>query len=271
MTAATIASLQRLQQGTPAAEHATLPEEIFQPHRAFEAGEEATILTIDQLPDSRRAILNSLKQRGPATIAQLADSLGLTGEAVRQQLLQLHRDGWVEARIERSDERSRTGRPATIYRISEAGDHLFPKQYDALSVAMIDAVAEEIGGDALRRILARLTDERVSAFGPGLRGLTLHDKILALKNWYLDGDPYMEPEAENGSFRLTERNCPYLNTAMHRPSICSVSVNALTRLLGVRVEREERFQSGDGRCVFRIHPDEPVDVTSWEFRLESEL
>lgn len=245
-------------------------EEIFQPRLAFASERKPTIHTVDQLPDSRRAILTSLKQRGPATIAQLADSLGLTGEAVRQQLLQLHRDGWVEARIERSDERSRTGRPATIYRISEAGDHLFPKQYDALSVAMIDAVAEEIGGEALRRILSRLTDDRVSAFAPGLRGLTLQEKVLALKNWYIDGDPYMEPETANGSFRLVERNCPYLNTAMRRPAICSVSVNALTRLLGVRVDREETFQSGDGRCVFRIHVDEPVDAPAWEFRLESE-
>jgi predicted ArsR family transcriptional regulator len=230
-----------------------------------------TILTIDQLPDSRRSILTSLKQRGPATIAQLADGLGLTGEAVRQQLLQLHRDGWVEARIERSDERARTGRPATIYRLSDAGDHLFPKQYDALSVAMIDAVAEEIGPEALKRILARLTDERVTTVGPGLRGLTFHDKVMALKSWYLDDDPYMDAEAGNGSFRLVERNCPYLNTAMHRPSLCSVSVNALTRILGVRVEREERFQHGDGRCVFRIHPNEPVDSSKWEFTLESEL
>lgn len=223
------------------------------------------------MPDSRRAILTSLKQRGPATIAQLADALGLTGEAVRQQLLQLHRDGWVEARIERTDERARTGRPATIYRLSEAGDHLFPKQYDALSVAMIDAVAEEIGPEALKRILARLTDERVTAVGPGMRGLSLHDKIMALKSWYLDDDPYMDPEASNGSFRLVERNCPYLNTAMHRPSLCSISVNALTRILGVRVEREEQFQRGDNRCVFRIHPDQPVDTSSWEFRLESEM
>lgn len=221
------------------------------------------------MPDSRRAILRSLKQRGPATIAQLADALGLTGEAVRQQLLQLHRDGWVEARIERSDERGRTGRPATIYRLSEAGDHLFPKQYDALSIAMIDAVAEEIGPEALKRILDRLTSERVGSVTPGLRGLTFEEKVIALKSWYLDDDPYMDAETADGSFALVERNCPYLNTAMHRPSLCSVSVNALMRILGVRVEREERFQHGDGRCVFRIHPDQPVDAS--EFKLESEM
>jgi predicted ArsR family transcriptional regulator len=229
------------------------------------------ILTVEQLPDSRRAILTTLKQRGPATIAQLADALGLTGEAVRQQLLQLQRDGWVEARVERSEERARTGRPATIYRLSEAGDHLFPKHYDTLTISMLDAVAEEMGNDALTRVLARLTEDRVASVGLGLRGLTLAQKVTALKNWYLEDDPFMEIEASGGSYRLKERNCPFLNTAMRRPMLCSVSVNALTRILGYRVVREEKFQTGDGRCVFRVDEDQPIDPDTWEFQLESEL
>jgi predicted ArsR family transcriptional regulator len=212
-----------------------------------------------------------LKQRGPATIAQLADELGLTGEAVRQQLLQLQRDGWVEARIERSEERSRTGRPATIYRVSEAGDHLFPKHYDTLTIAMIDAVAEEIGTDALTRVLARLTDDRVASVSVGLVGLTLEQKVTALKSWYLQDDPFMEIDDAGGVYRLKERNCPFLNTALRRPMLCSVSVNALTRILGYRVVRDETFQDGNGRCVFRVMEDQPIDPDTWEFRLESQL
>lgn len=189
---------------------------------------------------------------------------------MRQQLLQLHRDGWVEARIERSDERSRTGRPATIYRVSEAGDHLFPKLYDGLTVSMIDAVAEEIGGDALNRILSRLTEDRVSSVGASLRGLSLAQKVAALKNWYLNDDPFMDIENTEGSYLLKERNCPYLNTAMRRPVLCSVSVNALSRILGYRVVRDEKFQNGDGRCVFRVMEDQPIDSATFEFRLESD-
>ena len=223
------------------------------------------------MPDSRRAILTSLKRRGPATIAQLADTLGLTGEAVRQQLLQLHRDGWVEARIERSDERARTGRPATIYRLSEAGDHLFPKNYDTLSVSMIDAVAEEIGEDALTRVLSRLADEKVTQFGAGLRGLTLAQKVTSLKSWYFDDDPFMDIEEDGDSYLLVERNCPYLNTAMRRPIFCGISVNALSRVLGYKIVREERFQNGDGRCVFRVVTDQPVDPDSATFELEPPL
>ncbi|HEX7155066.1 MAG TPA: winged helix-turn-helix transcriptional regulator [Thermoanaerobaculia bacterium] len=225
-----------------------------------------------QLPDSRRAILIALKQDGPSTIARLADTLQLTGEAVRQQLLQLHRDGWVESRLGRdAAERGRTGRPATIYRLSAAGDHLFPKHYDALTVVMIDAVTEELGGDATKRVLARVTGDRVVSMASLVRDKSLEQKILSLKSWYLEDDPYMETIATNDDLRLVERNCPFYNTAMRRPALCSVSVNALTKLLGVRVLREERFQNGDGRCVFRVLKNEPIDPATWQFTLEAEM
>ena len=203
-----------------------------------------------------------------STIAQLAAELQLTGEAVRQQLLQLHREGWVEASVERRTDVARTGRPATTYRLSAAGDHLFPKHYDALAVAVLDAIADEFGPEATMRVLARVSDDRVQSVAPSLRDLPLAERVDALKNWYLADDPYMEIDRVDGDFRLIERNCPFLNTAMRRPALCSVSVNAMTRLLGVRVEREDTFQNGDGRCVFRVRAAEAVDGETWPFQLE---
>jgi len=202
-----------------------------------------------------------------ATIAQLAAELDVTGEAVRQQLLQLHREGWVESSVERRTDRARTGRPATTYRLSAAGDHLFPKHYDALAVAVIDAISDEFGAEAAVRVLARVSDDRVQAVAPSLRDLTLQQRVEALKNWYLADDPYMDVERTGDDFRLVERNCPFYNTAMRRPALCSVSVNALARLLGVRVAREEKFQNGDGRCVFRVYSGEAVDENA-PFELE---
>jgi len=233
--------------------------------------QEGIILTVDQLPDSRRAILRALKQQNAATIAQLAEILQLTGEAVRQQLLQLQRDGWIEARVDRAPDRARTGRPATTYSLTAAGDHLFPKEYDLLNVAMIDAMSDELGNEALKRVLRHVANDKVSAMEPRLRNMTLEERIESLKSWYLQDDPYMDSEKEGGDFRLVERNCPFFNTAMRRPSLCSVSVNALTQLLGVRVRRDEKFQDGDGRCVFHVYANEPVDAASWEFAFESEL
>jgi predicted ArsR family transcriptional regulator len=188
--------------------------------------------------------------------------LQLTGEAVRQQLLQLQREGWIESRVARGDERGRTGRPATRYNLTAAGDHLFPKSYDLLNVAVIDAVAEELGPDAAVRVLKRVCDDRVSMEEKTLQGVPLEAKVEALKGLYASADPYMTSEKVDDGYLLVERNCP---------ALCSVSINALTRLLGVRVERDETFQSGAGRCVFHAYANEPIDATKWEFTMESEL
>ena len=220
------------------------------------------------MPDSRRAILLALKREGPSTIARLAAELQLTGEAVRQQLLQLQREGWVEAKIAREQERGRTGRPATRYNLTEAGDHLFPKNYDLLNVAMLDAVSEELGTEAAVRVLRRVSDERVAAAEGQVRGRSLEERVNVLKGLYFESDPYMDVEPASDGFYLVERNCPFYNTAMRRPILCNVSINALTRLLGVRVNREQRFQNGDGRCVFHVHANEPVDPATWGFRIE---
>ena len=187
---------------------------------------------------------------------------------MRQQLLQLQREGWIESVVDRDSARGRTGRPATTYRLTDAGEHLFPKAYDALTVALIDGVAAELGMDATVRVLERVSNDRVDALAPSVAGRTLEERLGILASWYLEDDPYMSWEPDGDDFNLIERNCPFYNTAMHRPALCSVSVNALTRLLGVRVEREEKFQEGDGRCVFHAYAHEPVDAAAWQFTLE---
>ena len=180
----------------------------------------------------------------------------------------MQREGWIAPKISSGSGRGRTGRPATSYVLTEAGDHLFPKHYDALAVSLIDAIEDQLGTDVLKRVLARIADEKVAATEGSLREMPLAAKMQALKDWYLSGDPFMDVEEIDDGFRLIERNCPFINTAMRRPSLCSISVSALSNLLGVRVRREEKFQNGDGRCVFRVYARETVG--KHDFRLETE-
>lgn len=172
----------------------------------------------------------------------------------------------MDAVLDRDGARGRTGRPATMYRLTDAGEHLFPKHYDALAVSMIDAIGEELGGDAAVRVLERVSNDRVDALLPAVAGRSLEERLGVVQGWYVEEDPFMTVERDGDDFVLIERNCPFHNAAMRRPALCSVSVNALTRLLGVRVARTEKFQNGDGRCVFHVYAREPV--TTPRFVLE---
>ena len=113
-----------------------------------------------------------------------------------------------------------------------------------------------------------MTESRVQQWEFRLRGLSLHERVAALKDIYMEDDAFIEIEQNGEEIFLIERNCPFANIAMKRPALCSVTVNVLTRLLGLRVVRKETFQNGDGRCVFSILTNELVDTKFYSFLLE---
>jgi predicted ArsR family transcriptional regulator len=224
-------------------------------------------MNINSFSETKREILKTLKEVGSASIAMLQEKLNMTGEALRQHLLQLIHDGFVERKSKKSMDPS-GGRPAKQYFLTTEGEHLFPKNYDQLTMEIIDTVAENLGQDALLSVLEIMTNSRIKKWEPQLQGLSVNERVEALKGLYLQDDAYMEIEESENAINLIEHNCPFLNVATKRPALCSVTVSTLTQLLGYKVERTERFQNGDGRCVFRVLLDQPVDADSYHFTLE---
>jgi predicted ArsR family transcriptional regulator len=227
---------------------------------------------VENISDVQQQILTFIKQQGEMTNAAIAERLNVSYEAVRQQLRQLEAAQLVVPRKKRL-EGQRVGRLTKVYTLSATGDHLFPKAYDALAVELIDTLAAALGPEALRQVLATFTDENVRQWTPHLQDKSLLDRLEALKGIYLEDDAYMAVDQDevSGELRLVERNCPFLNVASRRPALCSVTVSTLSRLLGYTVTREKRFQNGDGRCVFRVHTDQPVNTDTFRFAFEEEM
>lgn len=223
---------------------------------------------IEALSETRREILLHIKLHGGATIGALATHLGISDEGIRQHLIYLERSGWVI----RQDTAAigRSGRPASIYRVTPQGEAFFPRQYAALTVAILDAVLERDGEQAIQDLLEHITDTRVNAWAPRMEGKTLREKLDLLKNFYQQDDEFVTVH-RNGESSIIERNCPFLDVARKRPALCSTTVNALTRLLGFQVERRRRFQNGDGCCEFVVRADRPVDAHHFKFTLEPAL
>jgi predicted ArsR family transcriptional regulator len=225
---------------------------------------------IEALSETRREILLHIKHRGGATIAELAVHLGISDEGTRQHLIYLERNGWIVRRD--TGAAGRSGRPASIYHVSPKGEVFFPKQYEALTLALLDTVAELYGNEAVIAALARITDAKVAEWEPRLRGKTLREKLELLKNYYKEGDEFVSVSVgPHGDTTIVERNCPFLNVAQSRPVLCSTTVSVLTRLLGFHVERRQTFQHGDGCCEFVVRTDRPVDATEFHFELETKF
>lgn len=210
------------------------------------------------LGNARKRVLHAIKEAPGGSIASMSEQLGFTYEAVRQQVSALEREGWVRAEYERGVVRT-VGRPLARYRLTMAGEHLFPKQYDVLANTLIATAARSMGPDVVTSLLATITAEQVSRWRPVLEGLTLEAKLEKLRDLYQREDPFTTVERSGDELRLIERNCPFLSTATEHPELCSISVSMLRSLLGYHVHREERFQAGHGRCVFLVDTTRPID------------
>ncbi|MFP7298039.1 helix-turn-helix transcriptional regulator [Neobacillus niacini] len=210
-------------------------------------------ILVNHLSEPRKRIIERLKNKGSQAISELAGSLDISGEAVRQHLVQLEKEGWVT----RFSENKGVGRPLWQYRLTTAGEHLFKKNYDQLMIEVFDTLSL-LGEDLLKNLLAAMIEERIRQWEPKLTGLTTSERLDVLKDFYKKDDSFMELENNQNSYALIERNCPFHNVAIERPILCSVSVSVLTHLLGCSVKREKRLQNGDGCCAFRILLNEPI-------------
>lgn len=216
---------------------------------------------LSALPRTRREVLQLLKQRGRATIVELAEALRMTHEGVRTHVVQLQQEGWITADCSNlsspADEQS-PGRPPAQYCLTVAGDHAFPKHYDDLTVLLLDALLETADERVTRDVLATVTDIRVDAVRARASDASFEEKLHALASIYLEDDPFVEVVQRDGDWILIERNCPFLNVAMQRPAICSTTVSTMRRFLGYEVVRERRFQDGEARCEFRVLTQRPL-------------
>ena len=220
---------------------------------------------LDALPETRRTLLTAIKQLGMASATDLANQLGLTREAMRLQLQLLQELGLVKSETGKV---KGAGRPTLLFSLTNEGEHLFPKHYDQLTLTLIDTVQDQLGEEQLVKVLAAISDKQVQQWQKKMQGLTLREKLEALKHFYFQNDPFTEVVDDDTGLWLIEKNCPFLNLANERPPLCSVTVSTLMRLLGVVVKREKRFQDGDGFCAFHIFADQPISA-NFSFQLET--
>jgi predicted ArsR family transcriptional regulator len=218
----------------------------------------------------RKEILHLLKMRGEGTISQLAKELCVTREAVRIQIRILSSIGWVAEKDPPLSVRKKRGRPAKVFFLTPEGDRFFPKSYEELIRHIFSTLKEE-NPQILLSLLGNLVKKQVQLWEPRIRDKkSLREKLEILRNIYQKDDPYTEIIVDEGNHLcLVERNCPFLSTALEFPILCTLTLSTLSHLLGHRVIRTKKFQSGDGCCTFKIL-SERIEPTSPPLFLEEE-
>ena len=93
-------------------------------HAASSTHSSAGTIASPGIGESQRALLEALKRRGESTLAELEGSVDVAAETVRSHLQALVAQSLV---VRSGLVRSGPGRPRIRYRLSDAGDALFPR------------------------------------------------------------------------------------------------------------------------------------------------
>lgn len=201
---------------------------------------------------TRQRILNQLHREHSGTVKGFMRTLGLTATGVRQHLAVLEREGLVAGQ----PQRGHVGRPAVTFRLTEAGEALFPKNYAALANLLMEEIREVAGGDILQRILRRVSDRMAQQNRERVEGKTLPERVGAVAALMREQGSIASTEERDGVYYLHESTCPYAAVARRNSAVCAMEVDFVRRLTGADARLVSSLLRGDPACVYRIRPAE---------------
>lgn len=211
----------------------------------------ATVMKVERKEQgaTRQNILQLLRLRGQMTAIELSQALEIGAVGVRQHLALLERDGLVQV----SDLRRSVGRPSHLYTLTPEAERYFPKNYDRLALDVLQYVRDEYGDDAVSKVLTARRRNLYKKFSTRLSGKSLSEQLAELSN-ILGEMGYMCEYTQNtdGSFVLTEHNCPIDCVARHHPQFCQHEIELYQEVLGVPITRETTIVNDEGCCRYHI-------------------
>jgi predicted ArsR family transcriptional regulator len=182
----------------------------------------------------------------PKTVNDLAANMELTDNAVRAHLLSLERDGLVkQSGIQRG-----TRKPHFAYELTDEGEQLFPKAYDAVVNHLIGALKGRISPKALEEVMreaGRSLAKAQSSQKKDKLSKRLDDAVIAMES--IGGAVRVENEKKE--VLITSQRCPLSAAVAEHPEVCKLAETLLAEIIGSKV-KEECDREATPRCRFHV-------------------
>lgn len=201
----------------------------------------------------RRRITEILKENGSATVAELADELGMAQVSVRHHLDILIGEDLVELTGVRR--RDGAGRPSQVYALTPNAMTLFPQRNAQLAASVLAEMKAVLPEDEVTHILLRVA-ERTAAEAPRPReNQTVEERLDEVAGFLTQKGYSARWEACHDHYALHACNCPYSGVAEQHPELCMMDQAIIIRLLpdAVRADcQRQRSHALDGanRCTY---------------------
>jgi len=211
---------------------------------------------------ARDELVRILHERGGASVADLADAMGVSQGSIRRHLDIMAGEGLVDAALERRPR----GRPVSVYSLSEAGEerssadhysrllgHILP----ALDELGASEVAGQDGHAILEQVFERVAERVADEHAPLVRSADLGERVEEVVGALRDVGVLNEVVDEGGVFRLRNVGCPCRSTAQETGAACEADRYSIELLLGAPVEQVATIAGGQTQCEYLVH--KPAD------------
>lgn len=198
------------------------------------------------LGDTRARVL-ALLRASPRPISELADALGITGNAVRGHVAALQKDGLVD---EAGLARSTGGKPAQLYTITAEGEELFPKAYALVLSEVIRALHARDGEEATAALLEGIGRRAAAGAGPREGGMEARVAAAADILRSLGGD--VEVIRTDRGWELRGLGCPLSAVVVREPDACRLAQAIIEDVTGAAVIECCDRGAGRARCAFEV-------------------
>lgn len=198
----------------------------------------------------RRRITEILKENGSATVAQLADRLGMAQVSVRHHLDILVGEDLVElAGVQRHNG---AGRPSQVYSLTATAAKLFPQRHEALANSILAELKASLPSAEVRGLLQRVAIRTAQEAPLPETDETLEARLERVAHFLTEHGYNARWESGEGRYELHVCNCPYAGVADHHPELCSMDGALVQALLPSSARDHARIANGAPRCSYVI-------------------
>lgn len=212
---------------------------------------------------TRDRVRRAVGERGPVSASALASELGLTPAAVRRHLDALEGAGIIAEHEGAAHGKRGRGRPARSYVLTALGQDQFRSAYDDVATAALQYLAETAG----ERAVETFADRQVSGLEARLRAAV--EQVLAERGAdpddvdaraealavALSAEGYAASARPVGQgtglagIQLCQGHCPVRSVASEFRHFCDAETDAISRILGVHVQRLATLAGGEHVCT----------------------
>jgi predicted ArsR family transcriptional regulator len=206
------------------------------------------------MPESSdRELLDLIRRSGPLTVAEMTESLGVTGTAIRNRLARLLASGLIV----RQAEHQGRGRPRHTYQVSVEAQKRLGQNYTDLALALWEEMMGAVTDRKLRRLMfMRVTERLAEIYRNQVSGHEWEGRLVQLTQVLHGRGVEAEVARESGGAFpiLRQHSCPYYELAEADRAICALERKMFEKVLGRSLRLSQCRLDGDRFCDFQAKP-----------------